>query len=396
MTDRPAPPPRARLLRAARASARCWAGVIEDEASLRASSLAYSVLFCAAPIFAMLLGFSSMFPKAFSFLPRLYAEISPRVLPAALAEVAASLRGYADNAANLSVASLALFVLSALFLSMQLERCVQSAWGIPAVPARSGSSLARHWLALTLTPCAMALLGWVAYEALALAPQAEASWGASVGMLFGFFLISTWALPSARPPLAIAAFASALAAVECLGIQSAFGYAWSMSNSYGLIYGAAAAFLGALLWIWLFWLCLLSSVSVASTLFLARPRDLASNGLGIVEDCLLFFAPSASASASAPDPDPASILVLPEPLESQLLDQLGRDPSFCDPAAYLRALRSSPSLASRRAALGQACAARAAHAMIDHALACLPLANPELADKIPTAPPSDLASPKTP
>jgi YihY family inner membrane protein len=374
------PDPRPPLLRAARSIAQCCAGIVEDEASLRASSLAYSVLFCAAPIFAMLLGLSSLFPKAFSFLPRLYEEIAPRVLPSALEQVAVTLRGFADNATHLSVASLALFLVSAMFLSMQLERCIQSAWGLRVEPALAGNPLARHWLALTLTPCAMALIGWAAFEAFALAPTAQVSWGASMGILFAFFLISTWALPAARPPFLIASFASALASVECLLIQSGFGYAWSMSLSYGVIYGAAAVFLGALLWIWLFWLSLLSSVSISSTLFLGRSRDLRLQGLGLVED---FFELTDRRYGITPPPVPERV-EMPPALELRLLDTLGGNPLLCDPALYAALRSESANVAVRRAAFGEACASRAAQDMIDKALVASPLANTPTEDKIAT------------
>lgn len=259
-------------------AARCWAGLAEDEASLRASSLAFSVISCAAPLGAMIISLAALSPQAFSFLPSLYEILGSRVLPRALEEAAAAMSTFAVNAGHLSLASLALSLVGSLFLSMQIERCSLACWGLVPDPDSSAGSLARHFCALLLAPAAMVVLGWAAVGSLELT-HGIGSGFVSPLLLFFFFLLASWALPGRRPALRVACAACALASVECVVLQAGFGWVWSFSRSYGAIYGAAAVFMGALLWIWLFWLSYLSSLSICSTIMLGRVRDPRVQGL---------------------------------------------------------------------------------------------------------------------
>lgn len=373
--------------RAALHIARCASGIIEDEASLRASSLAFSLIFCAAPLGAMLLSLSSMFPSAFSFVPFLFERAGPKVLPSVLDGAALAFKTFAVNAEHLSLISLAFALASTLLLSMQIEKCVQSCWGSePSIDA--ANPLARHWLALTLTPCALALFGSAAYQAFRFAPG-DGSALASLFLLFCFFFLCSWALPSGRAPLSAACAASALASLECLAINSVFSFIWSQTQSYGAIYGVAAVFLGALLWIWLFWLSFLTSISICSTLMLGRPRNTRAAGLGFFVDyfsipsCLAEPAAALAAPAALIAPQNTSgLLALDPPLESSLIEAAASDPKLADRGAYLALLDGSNDLLNQRQALGGACAARLARAMIDQALKPTPLANPIPRDKI--------------
>lgn len=283
--------------RIAHQCARCLAGIDEDEVSLRASSLAFSVIFCAAPLVAMALSLAALFPHALGFLPSLYETLGSRVLPHALDDAIEALSAFAVNAAHLSVASLALSLTGAYSLSVQVERCARACWGPRPEPPRGVALALRHAAALMSAPLALAGLGWAA------AMSGTRLWGLggvalSAAGLFAFFLLCSWGLPRSRPPLRVAAVACALACAQCLLLQAAFGWVWALARDYGTIYGAAAVFLAALLWIWLFWLSFLSSLSICSTLLLGRPRDLDAYGLGWAER----WAPPAAVDPLEPPP----------------------------------------------------------------------------------------------
>lgn len=356
------------------------AGCVLDESSLRASSLAFSLLFCLAPIGAMVLALSALFPHAFSFVPALSDVIGPKVLPSAINEAALAFKTFSANAENLSTISLAFSIVSTMLLSMQIERCVQASWGLDPAPD-SANPFVRHWIALTLTPCALALLGAAAYEALALSP-AVGSTTISFVLLFSFFLICSWALPAGRPPILIAAAASALATIEALAIQIGFGFVWSHSQTYGVIYGAAAAFVGALLWIWLFWLSLLSSISLASTYFLGRERNLREAGL----DWLIEHPPLAHQAAASPSPSLSGKALGPD-YEMPALLALAANPDFCDTELFHDILAERTSIEAVRESLARACAgARVARLLELNGNDKGPLANGFSRDIIPNEP----------
>lgn len=355
------------------------AGCVLDESSLRASSLAFSLLFCLAPIGAMVLALSALFPQAFSFVPALSDAIGPKVLPSAINEAAMAFKTFSANAENLSTISLAFSIVSTMLLSMQIERCVQASWGLETHPD-SANPLVRHWIALTLTPCALALLGAAAYEALSLSP-ALGSTTISFVLLFSFFLICSWALPAGRPPILIAAAASALATLEALAIQIGFGFVWSHSQTYGVIYGAAAAFVGALLWIWLFWLSLLSSISLASTYLLGRERNLSDAGLSWLVD-----APPPAPQPAPPTSSPAAH-ALGADYEMPALLALAANPDFCDSKLFHDILAERTSIEAVRESLARACAgARVTRLLALNDSDKGPLANGVSRDIIPNEP----------
>lgn len=374
----------------------CVSGIIEDETSLRASALAFSMLLCAAPIGAMLLGLSSMFPQAVSFLPSIFEMIRPKILPGSIDQAVSALGAFSANAENLSLVSLAFSAVSALLLSMSIERCAQACWGIPA-SKDAANPLARHWLALTLTPCAIALLGFAIYEALSVAPGLAAN-GAPLAALGLFFFVCAWALPSGRPKAWIAAASAAMASLCCLAIQSGFSYAWSLSSSYGVIYGAAAAFVGAFLWVWLFWLSFLSSISICSTLFDDRRRFPEASGTSALFD---FFGirevqdsepPSLSKGAQAKPFAP----FIGSPAEEELILAASRDPEFADQEAFEAILHGRHGLAALREALGGACAARLARVILQKSLSQELLANTKTRDNIENHNLDDIAPPQIP
>lgn len=237
-----------------------------QEIMMRAASLAFSSMLCAAPLLAFALGLTAAFPEAASAALALTASMGSSLVPSALNSVMHHLEIFANNARHLSSYSLLISLVSGAALSMQTEASLGAAWGQEPPPPSLSMALARatrHWIAMTTLPIFLAVISVFLTEVTL--PKWITFFVAPLVVWVIFFSIQR-ALPIRKPPFWPCAAASMASVALCFLIQILFSSAWLSASTYGVVYGAAAAVIGALLWIWLFWLSFLTPANIASSL----------------------------------------------------------------------------------------------------------------------------------
>lgn len=248
--------------------------VFIQELSTRAASLVFLFLLCAAPTAAFLASLASFFPQALSHAwPWVFDHLQSWLLPDSLEAAGSAFFSFFDNAKQLSAATLLLSLAGAFSLSQELETSFRRAWGEPDPLESLPASAARHALALIYL-LSLTLLGSLALGLALLASPSVWIEPLLAGALLPLLLLTLiWSLSRPRPPLRWALLSALLASGLAYLSQFGFAFYWSLSRSYGSIYGAAAVFFGALLWLWLLAFCLLLSISVSGSARLWRQRS---------------------------------------------------------------------------------------------------------------------------
>ena len=256
-----------------------WTRWSDREMSLRATGLAFAVVFATVPLFGLGLAVASAFPAVKESLLSAKGYFAGIFLPGALAQAGEHFDSFADGAKNLSVFGLAAALASAVMLTFQLEEAVRACWqSNPKIANPPKERLLLHWAILTAGPILATVLlsGSSALAAKAgLADSAAFGAGSACAYLaaFGALFALNKACP-VDPPAHRPALAASLASLAALCLLR-YGFAlwWDNGTSYGTLYGAFSIVAAFPLWVWLTWLAVLVPASLAGSFLAFRSES---------------------------------------------------------------------------------------------------------------------------
>jgi membrane protein len=258
-----------------RFAARVVARLRDIDLARTASSLSFTTVLAIVPLVTVAFAFVARFPVFEDWLKALEQFLLRHLLPfSAAADIRAHIVRFAEQAAQLTGVSVAVFAISAALAVATVEREINAIWGI-----RRGRSLPKRLLVyavgLTAGPvllgASISLTTWLVVHSLAVVPIRRTLGAQIAGMLpfvfsaAGLTLLYK-AVPARHVALGPALAAGLLAAGAFEGAKHAFAWYLTRISSYEAVYGALAALPIFLLWIYLCWLIILVGAAVCATI----------------------------------------------------------------------------------------------------------------------------------
>src|SRR6185312_14915157 len=265
-----------------------WGRFVDDKCFETAGALAYTTLVSLVPltvaVFAMFAAFPVFQPARDTLIDFVFANF----VPAAGEAVQRAMLGFADNASKLTGISIVVMLFSALAMMISIEDRLNRIWRVPA-PRSWGSRILLYWAALTLGP--ILVVGGIAITsyvtAMPLLHGAVGQVGALARSLLSVlpFLVTFFTLwlmytgiPSCAVPRRDAAVGALLGAILFEVARWGFSVFVQHAQTYQQIYGVLAAIPIFLLWIYLSWVIVILSASIAASLsafdYAGPPRGL--------------------------------------------------------------------------------------------------------------------------
>lgn len=253
-----------------------WQRFVDDKCFETAGALAYITLVSLVPLTVAVFAMFSAFPVFQPARDTLVSFVFENFVPAAGEAVQNAMLGFADNASKLTVISILVMLFSALAMMISIEDRLNRIWRVHA-PRSWGSRILVYWAALTLGP--ILLVSGIALTTYATAiPVLHGALGqvGAVGQsllttlpflvtFFTLWLMYT-GIPSCRVRRRDAAIGALLGAVLFEVARWGFSLFVQHAHSYQQIYGVLAAIPILLLWIYLSWVIVILSASVAASM----------------------------------------------------------------------------------------------------------------------------------
>lgn len=257
-----------------------WQQFIEHDCLSAAGALTYTTLFAVVPLMTVTYTFFSILPEYADVGEQVQSFIFENFVPGSSDIVQEKLSEFADRARNLtSVGFLILFVTAFLML-VNIEKSFNTIWHV-ADPRRGLQRFLLYWGVLSLGPAfvvagllsSLYLLGLPLVSDLDTFGFRETLLGyLPVLLSLAGFTVLYYAVPNCHVP-----FNHALVGgfVTMLVFQAAFAIFARSSRwfSYDAIYGTFAAVPVFLIWMYLFWVIVLSGAVFVRSLSLSREDD---------------------------------------------------------------------------------------------------------------------------
>ena len=253
-----------------------WKRFVDDDCFETAGALAYTTLVSLVPLSVAVFAMFSAFPVFQPARDTLVNFVFANFVPAAGEAVQNAMLGFADNASKLTGISILVMLFSALAMMISIEGRLNRIWRVHA-PRSWGSRLLLYWAALTLGPVlvvsSIAIASYV--TALPFLHGAVGQVGAVARSLlttlpflatfFTLWLMYT-GIPSCPVPRRDAAIGALLGAVLFEVARWGFSMFVQHAHTYQQIYGVLAAIPILLLWIYLSWVIVILSASIAASM----------------------------------------------------------------------------------------------------------------------------------
>jgi membrane protein len=243
-----------------------------------AASLTYTTLFAVVPLMTVSYTILSVMPDFEGIGVRLQDFLFSNFVPESGAVVQQRLADFSAQARNLTVAGLAILVVSAFMLLVSIEKAFNAIWNVTE-PRRGLQRFLVYWGVLTCGPPLVVGGVLISSYLFSLPLIAEADTLGVRETLLGYLpiLLSTVgftvlyaAVPNCYVPLRFAVLGGFLTMAAFELAKQIF--AWAVANSdMELIYGTFAAVPLFLAWLYLVWVLVLSGAIIVRTLSL--PRD---------------------------------------------------------------------------------------------------------------------------
>jgi len=253
-----------------------WQRFLDDKCFETAGALAYTTLVSLVPLTVAVFAMFSAFPVFQPARDTLVTFVFANFVPAAGEAVQDAMLGFANNASKLTGVSILVMLFSALAMMISIEDRLNRIWRVPA-PRSWGSRILLYWAALTLGP--VLVVGGVAITsyvtAMPLLHGAIGQVGVVARGLLGVlpFLVTFFTLwlmytgiPSCPVPRRDAAVGALLGAVLFEVARWGFSMFVRHAHTYQQIYGVLAAIPIFLLWIYLSWIIVILSASIAASM----------------------------------------------------------------------------------------------------------------------------------
>lgn len=253
-----------------------WQRFLDDKCFETAGALSYTTLVSLVPLTVAVFAMFSAFPVFQGARTTLVDFVFGNFVPAAGETVQKAIQSFADNASKLTGISILVMLFSALSMMISIEDRLNQIWRVHK--ARGwGSRLLLYWAALTLGP--ILVVGGIAVTSYVTALpllQGAASQIYGIGhsllsvLPFVVTFLTLWLLYAVVPNCKVsrrdALIGATLGAVLFEIVRWGFTLFVRQAQTYQQIYGAALAAIPIfLLWIYLSWVIVILSASIAAS-----------------------------------------------------------------------------------------------------------------------------------
>jgi membrane protein len=253
-----------------------WRRFIDDKCFETAGALSYTTLVSLVPLTVAIFAMFSVFPVFASARDTLVDFVFRNFVPAAGRHVQDALTTFANNAKGLTGISILVMLFSAVSILVSIEDRLNRIWRVKR-PRGWGSRLVLYWAALSLGP--ILIVGGIAATSYVMAMpllQGAAGQISTIGhpllsvVPFLVTFITLWLMYSFIPNCKVsrqdAAIGALIGAVLFEIVRWGFTLFVHRAQTYQMIYGAALAAIPIfLLWIYLSWVIVILSASIAAS-----------------------------------------------------------------------------------------------------------------------------------
>ena len=246
----------------------------EDQLAQSAGSLTYTTLLSLVPLVTIALGLFSAFPLFDDAKKAIETFLLQNVLPRAAAQMISEyIAGFAEAAAKLTTAGLAVLALTAAVLMQTIFDAFDAIWRVPT-PRPLGRRILIYWSTLTLGPVligsGLAITSYLISRSLGALPGSERLTEIVLGLVpvalttFAFTLLYV-SVPNRDVQWRHAAIGGLAAALGFELMKHLFGLFIARFPTYSMIYGTFAAIPIFLVWVYLSWMVTLLGALIAAT-----------------------------------------------------------------------------------------------------------------------------------
>jgi len=247
---------------------------IDDSCQTTAAALTYQTLFAVVPALTVMYTVLSTF-DSFSSMGRVLEDfIFTNIVPENVALAQEYLRGFSQQAQNLSIPSAAFLAVTAFLMLFTVERTFNEIWRIKE-PRRGFQRLMMYWAVLSLGPLLVGVGIGVTTYVLSIPLISDVTESPLFLRFLPLFLsASTFTLiyvvvPNTLVPLRHAVVGGVLVAAIFETAKFLFGFVMSRSD-FELIYGAFAVVPLFLLWVYVSWTIILMGAELVKSLGVYR------------------------------------------------------------------------------------------------------------------------------
>ncbi|MFT6430687.1 MAG: membrane protein [Halopseudomonas sp.] len=247
----------------------------EDNCVKNAAALTYTTLFAVVPVMTVSYAMLAAIPAFDQVGSQVEDFIFSNFVPSTGDTLRQYLIEFSDQARQLTGVGVALLLITALLMLLNIERAFNAIWRIRQ-PRRGISSFLLYWAVLSLGPL---LLGAGFVVSTYLTSLNFFGTGATLDtltrLLLGWiplllsvaaFTLVYVAVPNTRVPLRHGLAGGVLVALLFEGAKASFALYVALFPGYQLIYGAFAAFPLFLLWIYVSWMIILFGAELVANL----------------------------------------------------------------------------------------------------------------------------------
>ncbi|MBB6241745.1 YihY family inner membrane protein [Rhodanobacter sp. MP1X3] len=252
-----------------------WQRFLDDKCFETAGALSYTTLVSLVPLTVAVFAMFSAFPVFEGARATLVDFVFDNFVPAAGETVQNAIQGFASNASKLTGISILVMLFSALSMMISIEDRLNQIWRVHRARAW-GSRLLLYWAALTLGP--ILIVGGIAVTSYVTALpllQGAATQMTGIGhsllsvLPFLVTFLTLWLLYAVVPNCKVsrrdALIGATLGAILFEIVRWGFTMFVRHAQTYQQIYGALAAIPIFLLWIYLSWVIVILSASIAAS-----------------------------------------------------------------------------------------------------------------------------------
>lgn len=240
-----------------------------------AAYLAFTSLFAVVPVMTVIYSILALIPELKGLETRMQTFVFEHFVPSTGTQLEEHLRGFADQAANLTSVGVAMLFVTAVLMLRKIEVTFNTIWHVSA--ARKGvNGFLLYWALLSLGPVLMggtfAISSYIAsqrilYDVVALA-GAEQIMLSLLPILMSTvaFSLAYIAIPNTKVPIKHGILGGFLAALMFDMARRGMTLFVSLFPTYHLVYGAFAAVPIFLVWVLVSWVVLLIGAEIVQAL----------------------------------------------------------------------------------------------------------------------------------
>jgi membrane protein len=259
-----------------------WRRFDEERCVQIGASLTFTALLAIVPIITVALTLMSAFPVFRDLMLHIQTFLVANMLPESAESIAAYAEKFAENAARLTAAGLALLFVTAMIVLNTIDRAFNQIWRVP----RRRPTVQRvfiYWAILTVGPvligASLSLTSWLVSQSLGLVKDLPLAGEAMlklvpIGLTGIAFSLLYFAMPNRRVLVRDALSGGFLAALAFEGMKHGFALYIAHFPTHTVIYGAFASVPIFLLWIYLSWIVVLGGAVAAAVMPEWRDRAL--------------------------------------------------------------------------------------------------------------------------